>query len=64
MKKLHLIANAHIDPIWQWDWQEGAVVAVSTFQSAANLSNEFEYIFCHNEVTVFEFQSSCFPSPL
>ena len=55
MRKLHLIANAHIDPIWQWDWQEGAAVAVSTFQSAANLSSEFEYIFCHNEVTVFEY---------
>ena len=55
MKRLHLICNAHIDPIWQWDWQEGAAVAVSTFQSAANLSEEFAYVFCHNEVTLFEY---------
>ena len=24
MKKLHLISNAHLDPIWQWEWEEGA----------------------------------------
>ena len=20
---VHLIANAHLDPVWLWDWQEG-----------------------------------------
>ena len=38
MKKIHLICNAHIDPIWQWDWQEGASAVLSTFQSAVNLA--------------------------
>ncbi|MCY3017556.1 MAG: hypothetical protein NTW87_00795 [Planctomycetota bacterium] len=25
MKKLmfHLIGNAHLDPVWLWDWREG-----------------------------------------
>ncbi len=55
MKKVHLICNAHIDPIWQWDWQEGASVAISTFQSAVNLAKDFDYIFCHNEVTLYKY---------
>lgn len=54
-RKVHLICNAHIDPIWQWDWQEGASATISTFQSAANLAEEFDYIFCHNEVTVYKY---------
>ena len=55
MKEIHLICNAHIDPIWQWDWQEGVSAVLSTFQSAVNLSSEFDYIFCHNEVTVYKY---------
>lgn len=55
MKKVHLICNAHIDPIWQWDWQEGVSAVISTFKSAVNLANDFDYIFCHNEVTVYKY---------
>ena len=51
-RKVHMICNAHIDPIWQWDWQEGAAAVISTFKSAVNLAEELDYIFCHNEVTV------------
>ncbi len=55
MKEVHLICNAHIDPIWQWDWQEGVSVVLSTFRSAVNLAEEFDYVFCHNEVTVYKY---------
>ncbi len=55
MKKVHLICNAHIDPIWQWDWQEGVSATLSTFRSAVDLANEYDYIFCHNEVTVYKY---------
>ena len=55
MKEIHLICNAHIDPIWQWDWQEGVSATLSTFQSAVNLAKDFDYIFCHNEVTVYKY---------
>jgi len=34
-KTIHLIANGHIDPVWLWDWREGAAVTVSTFRVAA-----------------------------
>ena len=50
-----MICNAHIDPIWQWDWPEGASATLSTFYSAAKLCDEFDYIFCHNEVTVYKY---------
>ncbi|MBQ8689606.1 MAG: hypothetical protein IJ515_04505 [Clostridia bacterium] len=54
MKKLHLICNAHLDPIWQWSWDEGISAALATFKSAADLADEFDYIFCHNESLLYE----------
>lgn len=55
MKNIHLICNAHIDPVWQWNWQEGASAALATFKSAVQLCDEFDYIFCHGEVTLYKF---------
>lgn len=44
MKRLHLICNAHIDPIWQWGWDEGLSAAIATFKSAADLADvQFDY---------------------
>lgn len=54
MKKLHLICNAHIDPVWQWTWDEGIASAIATFKSAADLADEFDYIFCHGESLLYE----------
>ena len=54
-KEIHLVCNAHIDPIWQWDWAEGVSATLSTFSSAARLCEQFDYIFCHNEVTVYKY---------
>ena len=54
MKKLHLICNAHIDPIWQWTWDEGISSALSTFKSAVDLAKDFDYIFCHGESLLYE----------
>lgn len=55
MKELHLIANAHIDPVWQWDWQEGVGVALSTFAAAADLCEEYpDFVFNHNEAVLYQ----------
>ena len=54
-KDVHLVCNAHIDPIWQWDWQEGVSATLSTFYTAVRLSKKYDYIFCHNEVTVYKY---------
>ena len=55
MKKLHLVCNAHLDPVWQWNWDEGAAAALCTFYSAVKLAEEYDYIFCHNEVLLYEY---------
>ena len=62
MKEVHLICNAHLDPIWQWDWPEGASAVLSTFQSAVNLAEKFDYVFCHNEVTVYKYVEEYAPA--
>ena len=54
MKKLHLICNAHLDPIWQWTWDEGISAVIATFKSAADLAEEFDYVFCHGESLLYE----------
>ena len=54
-KKLHLICNAHLDPVWQWEWEEGAAAAISTFRVAAKFCREFDgFIFCHNEALLYQ----------
>ncbi|HOV68966.1 MAG TPA: glycoside hydrolase family 38 C-terminal domain-containing protein [Clostridia bacterium] len=53
-KSVHLVCNAHLDPVWQWEWEEGVAAAISTFRTAADLCEEFDYIFCHNEVILYE----------
>lgn len=62
MKKVHLLCNAHLDPIWQWEWEEGASSALSTFQSAANLLKEYDYTFCHNEVNLYKYTEKYAPA--
>lgn len=37
-----LIGNAHIDPIWQWRWQEGFAEIKATFRSALDRMKEFD----------------------
>ena len=54
MKTIHLICNAHIDPVWQWTWDEGISSVISTFKSACDLAVEYDYIFCHGESLLYE----------
>ena len=55
MKKIHLISNAHIDTVWQWEWQEGVGATLTTFSAAADFCEEFDdYVFCHNESLLYE----------
>jgi alpha-mannosidase len=54
MNNLHLICNAHLDPVWLWEWEEGAAEAISTFRCAADFCEEFSgFVFNHNEVTLY-----------
>lgn len=52
---VHLVCNAHIDPVWKWPWEEGAREAISTFHTAADLLEAYpEFIFTHNESVLYE----------
>ena len=41
-KEIHLIGNAHLDPIWLWRWQEGCGEVLQTFRSALDRLNEYD----------------------
>ncbi len=52
--RLHLICNAHLDPVWQWRWEEGCAETISTFRTAAHILREHEQlIFNHNEAILY-----------
>ena len=40
-KDVFLIGNAHIDPVWQWRWQEGFQEIKATFKSVLDRMREF-----------------------
>jgi alpha-mannosidase len=53
-RKIHLVANAHLDPVWLWEWQEGAGEALSTFRQAAEFCEKRKgFVFCHNEAVLY-----------
>ena len=53
--KLHMIGNAHIDPIWLWRWQDGLEVVLSTCRDAvALLKKHPRYIFSRSSAGVYE----------
>ena len=55
MKRLHLLCNAHLDPVWLWEWEEGAAEAISTFRTAADLCEAFDgFVFNHNEAVLYQ----------
>ena len=55
MNNLHLICNAHIDPVWMWEVEEGVAETLSTFRVAADFCENYDgFIFCHNEAMLYE----------
>ncbi|MDP8240527.1 MAG: glycoside hydrolase family 38 C-terminal domain-containing protein [Candidatus Hatepunaea meridiana] len=54
-KTLFLICNAHLDPVWLWQWEEGVAETLSTFRTAARFCEEFDgFVFCHNEALLYQ----------
>ena len=53
--KIHLLCNAHLDPVWLWQWKEGAAEAISTFRVAANFCEKYDgFVFNHNEAVLYK----------
>jgi alpha-mannosidase len=54
-KLVHMIGNAHLDPIWLWRWQEGSAEAKATIRSALDRMNENEdFIFVCSSASIYE----------
>lgn len=52
---VHLIPNAHIDSVWMWDAQEGAMEAISTCRTMVALMRKYpELTFVRGERWVYE----------
>jgi len=54
-KTLHMIGNAHIDPVWQWRWEEGRQETLDTCRAALDRMKETEdFIFCRSSAATYE----------
>jgi alpha-mannosidase len=50
-----MIGNAHIDPVWLWQWPEGYQEVRATFQSAIDRMNEYpDFVFTCDSSLFFE----------
>ena len=53
--KIYLVGNAHLDPVWQWRWQEGSAEAKATIRSALDRMKEFpEFRFVCSSASVYQ----------
>ena len=53
-KKIHLVCNAHLDPVWLWPWEDGLTETLSTFRTAADFAEKHEnFVFNHNEAILY-----------
>ncbi len=52
---IHMIGNAHLDPVWLWDWREGRDEAIRTCWAAVERLGETEdYVFTRSSAAVYE----------
>ena len=53
--KVHMIGNAHIDPVWLWPMAEGRAEVLSTYRTAIMLLREFDgYVFTSGGAVTFQ----------
>lgn len=54
-KKIHMIGNTHIDPVWLWNRAEGMQEVKSSFTSALDRMDEFpDFIFTQSSISFLE----------
>jgi len=52
---VHMIGNAHLDPVWLWQWQRGSDEAIATCRAACDLLDDYpEATFTRGEAWVYE----------
>ena len=51
---LHMIGNAHLDPVWLWRWPEGCAEAIATGWAAVDRLDEHPgVIFTRGEAVIY-----------
>jgi alpha-mannosidase len=65
VKVLHMVGNAHIDPVWLWRWPEGYQEVHATFASALDRLDEYpEFVFTSTSVVFLEWVAEHDPALL
>jgi len=55
MKNIHVIFNAHLDPVWLWPWQAGLDESLATCRSACDrLDKHPDIVFTRAEAWVYD----------
>lgn len=50
----HLIANAHLDPVWLWDWRDGMTEGIITCRTMLDLMDEDpDFTFIRGEAAIY-----------
>ncbi len=53
--RVHMIGQAHLDPVWLWRWTEGRAEALATSQSAVDRLEEYpDFHFVRGEAQVYQ----------
>lgn len=62
---VYLVGNAHLDPVWQWRWQEGSMETKATVRSALDRMKEFpEFRFVCSSASVYQWVEDFAPEML
>ena len=50
----HLLPNAHLDPVWLWDWREGFNEGISTCRTMLEMMRENDdFTFMRGEASIY-----------
>ena len=62
MRRIVMIGNAHIDPVWLWQWPEGYQEVRATFQSAIDRMEEYtNFVFTCDSSLFFDWVAESDP---
>jgi alpha-mannosidase len=52
---IHLLCNAHLDPVWLWNWREGLNEGISTTRTMLDFMDEFpDFTFMRGEAAIYD----------
>ena len=61
--RVHLIFNAHLDPVWLWNWESGLDAGLATYRSACDRLDEYpDLTFAAGDAWVLAMVEQCDPT--